>query len=704
MLFPKLIFGQVSYPNEIKAYKTIEPIRLDGVLDEDCWQKAQRISNFQQRETDNGAPATEPTFAAVAYTSDAVYIACWCYDSNPNGIVAKHMKRDFPYWTDDNFEVVFDSHLDRRNGRIFVINPNGARADVLVMNDGRSFNIDWNGVWDAATTINEEGWFGEIEIPFSTLKYPDKAVQIWGANFERNIRRRGEQLFWQGWSLDYDFEHVSHAGTLVGLENIRGKETLELKPFATAGVETAAGVKPKTVAKIGGDANYLITPTLKLNMTANTDFAQVESDREQINLSRFSLYFPEKREFFLEGQKFYEFNLYTSGEIFYSRNIGLHNRKEVPIIGGARFTGKAGGTNLGFLSMQTAATDEVSTTNYSVLRLSQDLLDGSSAGIIATAKNSGDHYNYVFGGNANYYTAKFLGDKRLSLLGSFAQSLTNDSSGSDNSAYYVGIIYPNKEIEFKTAFQTVKKKFNPEMGFMRRKNYKYAEFDFEYNPRPGFLPWARELQFNPVDAEAFWTDDTGELETLYFSIQPLGITFKSLDAVSARLERNFDRLDDDFEIKDGIVIPAGGYWMNVINVEFSSFQGRNISGSAGIGSGQFYGGIGNGAWGSILMSLSRNLMTKFEVNYRRIELDSGAFDAIEPGGRIDYAFDPKTNATLVGQWNNANEDIILNFRFSWIPKVGSDFYFVVNQRYSTDGALKLEDTVVLTKFVWRIGV
>jgi hypothetical protein len=334
---------------------------LDGKLDEPEWELAEKVSNFTQRELNNGEPATELTIAAVLYSETSIYIAGWCYESEASKVTAKYMKRDFPYWEDDNFEVIFDTFLDKRNGYVFVVNPNGARADVQITDEGKGFNIDWNGVWNAAVFRDSTGWFVEMEIPFSTLRFADKEEQIWGVNFERNIRRKSEAVFWQGWSRDYDFEHVSHAGTLLGIRNIRPHNTIELLPFVTSGYQYSTNDET-FVKKFGGDINYLITPTLKLNLTANTDFAQVESDRLEVNITRFSLYYPEKRGFFLEGKHFFEFNIDSRAQVFYSRRIGINNGREVPIIAGARIMGKEGRNNIGFLSIQTSSIDSIPTS------------------------------------------------------------------------------------------------------------------------------------------------------------------------------------------------------------------------------------------------------------------------------------------------------------------------------------------------------
>jgi len=307
-----------------------------------------------------------------------------------------------------------------------VINPNGAFAEVLITDEGSGVNEDWNCVWHIKTKITDEGWFAEIAIPFSSLKFSNQSEQIWGINLERNIRRKNEQVLWQGWSRDYSLKKISQAGKLIGLKDIAGKKLYKIKPYITGGFEKETDEKLKYVKRIGGDFNYLVSPTMKLNFTLNTDFSQVESDKVQINLSRFSISYPEKRDFFLEGKDIFEFNVGSNSETFYTRRIGIHERKEVPIIGGARLTGKANKTNIGLLSIQTAQKDTLPTTNYSVIRLKQDVLGQSNIGMIVTAKNSNEHYNYVYGMDANYVTSRIFGDKNLKVGGAISQSITGN--------------------------------------------------------------------------------------------------------------------------------------------------------------------------------------------------------------------------------------------------------------------------------------
>ncbi|MGD2071770.1 MAG: carbohydrate binding family 9 domain-containing protein, partial [Gemmatimonadota bacterium] len=289
---PSRGWAQRSEPSRLAALELATSVRIDGWLDDEAWRGAERITNFTQRELDVGAPATERTEVAVLFDADALYVGFWGFDSDPGGIRATEMARDFSWSSEDNFELVLDPFDDDRTGYLFVTNPNGARADALIADGGRSINRDWDGVWDARARVTDEGWFAEIRIPFSTLRFRGEAGRDWGVNFERNIRRKREQVLWQGWSRDFDLEQVSRAGSLAGLADLGAVRLVDVRPHGVAGVEWDEGEDRSSVGHLGLDVHYLPSPAWRVNFTVNPDFAQVESDREQVNLTRFSLFYP----------------------------------------------------------------------------------------------------------------------------------------------------------------------------------------------------------------------------------------------------------------------------------------------------------------------------------------------------------------------------------------------------------------------------
>ena len=344
LLLIPIIFPLQSYSRSIPDSSTMTAVRvenppkLDGVLTDEVWKQALPLTHFTQREPAEGKSATERTEVRIVYNDKSLYIGVWCFDSEPEKIIANELRRDFDYGVDDNFEIIFDTYRDMRNGFLFITNPNGARFDALSTDEGKSVNANWNGVWDVRTSMNGEGWFAEIEIPHSTLRFPDDSVQVWGVNCERNIRRKREQVLWQGHSRNYELEQVSHAGLLLGMRDIHRGSALEVKPYISGGYQQdfIPEHSSTTLTKVGLDIKYPLTQTLTLDLTANTDFSQVEADRARINLTRFPLFFPEKREFFLEGAGMFDLNFGAQPLLFYSRRIGLSQGEQVPIIAGVR--------------------------------------------------------------------------------------------------------------------------------------------------------------------------------------------------------------------------------------------------------------------------------------------------------------------------------------------------------------------------------
>ncbi len=695
--------GQHSMPDTIHAYFTQSKITFDGKLDEPCWQEAQHISNFTQRELYEGKPVTERTEVAIVYTTNVMYIGFWGYDDEPDKIVAQKMSRDFRWSTDDDFEIILSTFNDNRNGYLFVTNPNGARADVLISDEGMGFNMSWNGVWDVATTVTDKGWFAEIQIPFSTLKFKKKENLIWGINFERNIRRKNEQVLWQGWYRIYDIEKISQAGHLDGLKNIKAKNKVELKPYISGGTENIKGEGWKGRYKIGGDANFDVTPTLKLNLTVNTDFAQVEADRARINLTRFSLYYPEKRQFFLEAKDLFQLNIGERDQVFYSRRIGIQDGEEIPILAGTRFFGKQNRTSVGVMSIQTAKKDSFLTTNYSVARFKQDIGQQSNIGAIITSKILNGRRNIVYGTDFTYSTSKMFHNKNLIVYGAFSQSFTSDSVNKKNSAYSLFLQYPNDWLEFDLAVTGNQLNYNPEMGFIRRHNNRVYFSYLRFNPRPKFLPFFRNIVFKPWDINYYVNDQTNQLESLFYEFRPFGFTTKSGEEAEFNYQWALDRLDEPFVLLDTIVIPKGEYRDSRGEVQFETFSGRRLSGDMFFNMGSFYTGkrtrLGIGA----NMNLNKHWNLSAGWNRNFLTFDEVSLATNEVSGRVMYAYSPKLNSSLFGQYNNEEQEILLNFRINWIPKIGSDFYFVINQLIDTSNhSFVLRETTILAKLIWGI--
>ena len=695
--------AQQTDKDTIKAIFTNQTQVIDGKLTDAIWQSLVPVNNFTQRDPEFGKPATEKTQLVIIYDKLAIYIGVWCYQNKP--VVAKYLQRDFNYDEDDNFQIALSPFNDKRNGYLFVINPLGARADLLISANG-SANKDWNGVWDAKTTISKEGWFAEIRIPFTSLQFRKDAVNNWSINFERNIRSSNEAVLWRGWTRDCSILCLVNAGTLSGLNNIGYAQKFELKPFSLAGFEKQQGTSTRWSRKMGGDLNVNITSTLKLNLTANTDFAQVEADRIPVNLSRFSLYYPEKREFFLEGYQNYQFNLGSSNEIFYTRSIGIENLQQVPIIAGGRLFGKIGSNNIGLLNIQTGGTDSARATNNTVIRYKKDIGSQSYIGTIVTSKNNNNISSQVIGIDGAYNTSSFLGNKNLVVTALASKSFDRRSSNDGTYAWRFSIEYPNDLINNIISLSSIQNNYNPELGFLERRDFDNFSWKLQLAPRWFTKYGIKTMAFKPWGFRLYRTHTTGELESFYNETIPFGFLTKNGDSFAYTLQQEFERYDVPFALTKSIKIPVGKYWMQRQDLHFVTFQGRKIWMDVNFSWGDFYTGTIATLVASTGINLDRhfNLSTNYTLN--AIKLPQGDLTTNELAQYISYALNPRFNLDTFVQWNSLNDLLTGNFRLHWIPNIGSDFYIVYNRQYSGLKQFSFIDPQVsagAVKLVWRFA-
>lgn len=709
IMFCNHLQAQHSQPDTLLAHFISNELEFDGKLTEAVWENAKRINNFTQRELHIGEPCTEVTEVAIVYTKLALYIGVWAYQQDANSIVAKFLQRDFDFDSDDNFKIILSPFNDGRNGYEFIINPLGARADLLV-SGAEDNNIDWNGVWDAKAHITDGGWFAEIMIPFNSLKFRKSNEHIWAINFERNIRAKNEQVRWQGWSRDFTFESIVNAGTLAGINDIGYSKRFEFKPYGLTGYSDNNTSKTDFTNKVGADLNVNITPTLKLNLTANTDFAQVEADRIPVNLTRFSVFYPEKREFFLEGYQNYEFSFGNNNRAFYTRTIGLEERQPVPVIAGVRLFGKEGRSNIGFLSIETGSKDTIPATNHTVFRYRHDMGAQSNVGFIATSKINADRRNQVVGVDATYNTSEFLNNKNLVVYGNYAQSVTSyKNEGTNNPdgnghAYRFFVDYPNDLMDIFASISEVSNDFNAESGFINRKNYRLYSWNFRFTPRWFTNYGVRKMNFRPWGFNYYQTLNTGELESFFNESRPLGFFLRSGEFFEYNLIQQYDRPDDPFELTEEIIIPAGKYWMYRQEFQFGTYQGRRLWAFAAYQWGGYYTGHIRTLENELGINLSKHLNLSTRYTFNQIRLPEGNVDTHELAQFINYAFTTKLSLAYFIQWNSVADYMAGNFRLHWIPKVGTDFFLVFNQGYSELNQLDIRNprtNVGVAKLVWR---
>ncbi len=697
-------FGQKSEPSYIQAYRIDDKIKFDGKLDEPVWQKAMHINNFTQRELDYGKPSTEKTEVAVVYNEAGLYFGIWCYQKNAK-IVAKSLSVDFDFESEDNFQIMLSPFNDNRSGYLFVINPNGARTDIQIFNfeDG---NPDWNGVWDAKTTKTDSGWFAEVYIPFNTLQFKNDSVLTWAVNFERDIVAKNEQVLWQGWSRDKSIMSVEAAGKLTGLRNIGYVHRFEFKPYTLVGYQYDKDEGVSFPLKAGADLNVNLTPSLKLNLTTFTDFAQVEVDRIPVNLSRFAVYYPEKRQFFLEGSNYFDFYLGGRNTAFYTRQIGIENYQQVPILAGARLFGKVGRSEIGFLSMQEDAIDTVPTTNNTVIRYKHEIGKQSYIGGIMTSKYNKNGSNQVLGVDAVYRTSELFGDKNLTLGAKLAASFENFEAQENALTYNIYMDYPNDLIDNFMGVSTMQENFDPQLGFMYRTNYDSYSWYFRIMPRVLEKYGIKRLLLKPWGFTIYRTHSTGELESIYNETRPLGAIFKSGDRFEFNLIQNFDRLDEPFALTENDTIPIGRYWMYKYEIQLESYRGRRVWFFALYNWGDFYTGKIQTLEFRAGLNVNKNINLTQDYTYNYVTLPTGNVTTHELASYINFAFTTKLNLSVFGQYNSLENIMIYNFRLHWIPKIGQDFYFVVTSGYNEPikqvDLLKPQTTAAVGKLVYRI--
>lgn len=695
-----VFYFQLTAQNKIfKAIRTTESITLDGYITEPAWQSVIPTTDFLQQEPIPGNAPSLRTEARILYDNENIYIGVMCYDDEPQKIIAREMKWDGFISADDNIKIIFDTFDDNRSAYWFGTNPLGAKDDALLTGfEMNNFNEDWNGVWDVECKILKNGWSAEFVFPFSTFKFYDKEKQNWGFNILRAIRRKNEEVLWTSIGQNLGLMQIASAGDLVGIENIKRGNPVYLKPYFTAGAQFING-ESKYKHEPGLDLKYGVTETLSLDATFNTDFAQVESDRAKINLTRFPLFFPEKREFFLEGKRTFDFNLGGNNTLFYSRRIGISNGAEIPILAGAKLVGRVSDFEIGAIDMQTAGKGNEPTTNYGTARVKYDLFNSSYIGVLATNKVSEKGSSNSFGGDVNFSFNDFLGDKNLVVYSALAK--TTESGGSNNSwAGNFFIDFPNDFVDTYLGYRFIQDGFNPTMGFVSRKGFKQLVYNISVSPRIN-AGGIKRLDFVPVES-SFYYDNNNELESASLLFSPLGIVFESGDEIGFGIGRTFDRPREDFEIFDTTKVKAGRYWYTTYGAGIETDPSRVIFGEAEVITGGFYNGTKTSFETMASITLTKHFTLSGDFAYNRVNMNNNSFSTSEVGARLTHNISTRMISSVFAQWNNELNEANINYRFNWKPNIGSDVYLVLNQLLSTGGKIRSKDFAVLAKVVWMI--
>ncbi len=699
IIISEFIFPQTK---SINATRIFNPPELDGLLNDSVWASGKAVTDFLQQEPVPGSKPSFNTSVTVLYDNDNIYIGFMCYDDEPDKIVARELKLDGAWGADDNVYVFFDTFNDKRNAYWFGTNPLGMRDDALFTSTGnqRGFNESWNGIWDVKTAITDSGWSAELVFPFSTFKFFDSQEQTWGIDFQRGIARFGETIKWGAVGKDIKFVDIPHAGLLKGIKNVKRGNPVYFKPFLSVGFENTEE-NNLTTKKPGLDLKYGISQSLSLDVTINTDFSQVESDRAVINLSRFPFFFPEKREFFLEGASIFNFGLGRRNDLFYSRTIGLSSGKEIPIIEGLKLVGRTDKFDLGILNVQTSAKDNIASTNFSVMRAKYDLYEQSSFGTFFANKVSNNGFNRTFGADLNLQTNKFLGDKNLNFTARIAK--VDEKNGHPNSwAVRVFLDYPNDLIDQFMAYGFIQKNFNPEMGFMSRTGIQNASYNLRVTPRIDFHQ-IKKLKFTPIESFVE-LDKDNNLLTADLQFSPFGFTTVQGDEFEFNIKRIFDNVQEDFDLFDNNFIRVGRYWFTSYKLSLNTARTRQFYGGFNFEAGDFYNGTIKTFGQNITFVLNSHLSLSADYLINNISLPESEFTTKEIGGRILYDISTQLNSSLFAQWNNQSNELNINYRIKWEPKIGANLFFVINHLLSTENKLKTKDFTLLTKFVWFIVI
>ena len=679
----------------ITALYVESPIVIDGNLDEPAWSLAQPGGNFIQNEPRTGEPATEATEVRLLYDDENLYIGVYCFDSaGREGVTVTEVKRDYRPFDNDHFSFVLDTFNDNRNAFLFGTNPRGAQREGQVEGDGDSTNFDWDAIWYVKAKITDEGWQAEFAIPFKTLRFKSLESQRWGVNFLRVIRRKNEQTYWSPIPRPYRLPRISLAGELEGLSGVQQGRNLYVKPYLSAPLVRREEDDVDFIPDAGFDVKYGITPGLTLDLTVNTDFSQVEADNQQINLTRFSLFFPEKREFFLENADLFQFGQSGSGFRaqrdlipFFSRRIGLSQGQVVPILGGARLSGRVGQYRLGMISMQADEFRETPSTNFSVVRVSRDVLSKSDIGGILINKHVNDGYNnltYGVDANLNFF-------QYLDISSYLMKTDTSGISGKDKAAD-LNVEWNDRFWNLKAEHLSIQDNFNPEVGFVPRTGIRKSTGEVTVRPRPGeAIPWIRE--FRPSASVEYLTDQENVLKTRRVD-QNISIGFQDSSNVWFTRRNRFERLDEPFEIRSGQFIPAGDYDFVEYSGSVSSNRSRMFSASVMLRRGDFFDGHKNSY--QLDFAFRPNYHFATEVNWSRenLELPSGDFTTHLVTTRMNYSFTPHMFLDALIQYNSTAQEIASNIRFNFIYQPLCDLFLVYNERRSTTGDV-LDRAIIL---------
>ena len=717
LLFTTILWAQKNNPNQnlnfpITFLKT-DPTIDGNILSEAIWEQVPAITDLKQIKPNYNQPASEETAIRVAYTHKTLYIAVICYDKTPDQIVVSDSRRDGDLSDEDSFLFILDTYNDQQNGFLFGTNANGMEYDAQIDNEGEGnfsanrqqggvvggTNINWDASWEVKTETGDYGWSAEFAIPLRSIRFNSGTDKIWGINFQRNISKRSETAFWANLPLGFDIKRLSLAGKMTGIE-LKSPKNLKVIPYVLSQAirDNTSQKNISATADIGGDIKYSLTPGLTLDLTYNTDFAQVEVDEQQVNLDRFNLFFPEKRPFFLENAG--QFSVGSPGEVdlFFSRRIGIGERGSiVPIIGGSRVSGKIGQTNVGLLSMFTDEIDsegglDLVKNNYSVARVNHDFAKSRSSlgGIFVNRNGIGisEDYNRVFAMDGR------LGlGKKAQVTGYLSKSSTPGIDNRDHAFNILGV-YNWNGWNLRAGYTEVGENFNPEVGFLLRSAFKKPEFLIFKQWRPKNT--GKFLEVRPhISYRGYWnfnnTQETGFLHVDNHWVWESGFE------VHTGINFTKETVLEAFPISQ-VTVDPGVYDHQEFQFVLFTNSNNKLAYRTRTVIGGYFGGNRISSNNTTGLRLGDKFNAEANLNYNRLNLPNGSTDVVITGGRLAYSFTPRMFLQSLVQYNNVSRITSVNARFGLLRNANTGLFVVVNIIKDNDFNDRLNNQNITIKY------
>jgi len=684
-----------------RAHVVATPPIIDGRLTDPVWQTVEPLTGFVQRELHEGAPVTERTEVRIITDGQALYVGAWLYDSDHGGIVGGEKVRDGDISKSDYFGILLDTYHDRQNGFVFTTTPAAIEYDAQVVNEGEGggiqlpgqtraiagslggFNLNWDGTWTVATSVDSAGWYAEFRIPFTTLRYGAGAQQTWGLNLVRSIRRKNEEAFWSFVPRQFSLMKVSHAGTLQGVQ-VPSRRVWTVTPYALTGVERNFAIDPEARERgdVGGELKFGVTPSLTLDLTYNTDFAQVEVDEQRTNLTRFPLFFPEKRPFFLENAGIFSAGTPQAVDLFFTRRIGIDTLGQpVSILGGGRLTGRVGDFTAGGLQIFTDRSTTQSAEAYSVLRLQRELAARSRIGVIAVQRMATSHpedWNRVYAvdgriGIRDAWTVDWWG----------AASATPGPDG-DAMAYSARAAYETGSWTSLARIIQVGRDFDPEVGFLnRRRGYRFYEttvmWKHRYPNSTLFKDWHPHVGYRGY----YGLDGYRQEDRIHIDITEWSLASGAMIGPEVNIEHQ--GLQQSFAIASNVTLPVGSYDYTSMGFDFGTNPSAPLSLNLRADVGGFYDGTRRGGSVTLGARHGSSLTTSVLVEYNDVRLDEGNFTRVLIAPRIAYFFTPRIMVQTLVQYSNQARVWTANARLGWLSTAGTGLFVVFNEGQEADG-------------------